>query len=67
MDGDYGRRGEEKGQGRREKMEDVKEEEERKDGAWDFSVRLLAEAEVMGRIQGKRQERGKDECVCMSF
>jgi hypothetical protein len=54
MDGDYGR-----GEGRRE---------ERKDGGWGFSVRLLAEAEVKGEDSGEEaRERGKDRCVCMSF
>jgi hypothetical protein len=40
---------------------------ERNDGGWGFSVRLLAEAEVKGRIQGKRQEKEEriDVCVCL--
>jgi hypothetical protein len=54
MDGDYGR-----GEGRRE---------ERKDGGWGFSVRLLAEAEVKGEDSGEeRQEKEErmDVCVCL--
>jgi hypothetical protein len=57
MDGDYGRRGEEKGDGRREMMEDG-----------DFLYDCWRRRKSRGGFRGREaRERGKDGCVCMSF